>query len=291
MTLGVIRWLGPLVLAVVATWTIDRATARRGLTPPAFLPADAPVAALRRALAMTALAFVLFVGVFAPLGLIGLEPATGPIDLETHQLFQLHVLFMLALLAWYLLGFTGGTARSAGLDWRSAWRRQLGLGLEGAGRELALGAGLGLAAWLAVLSTLMLVGSLVYLIGGQDALPDTPPPAVVWVAGLPLAVRVGISLSAGIVEEVFFRGFLQPRIGIGLSTVFFVLAHMSYEQPLMLVGISLLSLIFAGLVRWRQSIWAAIAAHAVFDGIQLLFVIPQLLEFLEPGATGAAPLG
>jgi hypothetical protein len=62
-----------------------------------------------------------------------------------------------------------------------------------------------------------------------------------------------VSLSAGFVEEIFFRGFLQPRVGIALSTAFFVLAHVSYGQPLMLVGIALLSLIFGFLVRWRQT--------------------------------------
>ena len=142
-----------------------------------------------------------------------------------------------------------------------------------------------------VLVVLILVGSAVYLLGGEEALPQSPPPVVVWIAALPLAVRLAVSLSAGVVEEVFFRGFLQPRIGIGLSTGAFVLAHLSYEQQLMLVGITLLSLIFAALVRWRQSIWAAIAAHTAFDSVQLVFVIPQLLDFLQPGAPGPTPIG
>ncbi len=51
----------------------------------------------------------------------------------------------------------------------------------------------------------------------------------------------------------------------------------------MLVGVTLLSLVFAYIVRWRQSIWAAIVAHAVFDAIQLLFVIPWALRYLPGG--------
>jgi len=94
-------------------------------------------------------------------------------------------------------------------------------------------------------------------------------------------VRLLISLSAGVVEETFFRGFLQPRVGILLSTLLFVLAHFSYGQPLMLVGIGTLSLIYAFLVRWRQNIWPAIAAHALFDGVQLLVVIPAALRLME----------
>jgi membrane protease YdiL (CAAX protease family) len=91
-----------------------------------------------------------------------------------------------------------------------------------------------------------------------------------------------LALSAGLVEELFFRGFLQPRVGIALSTVFFSMAHLSYDQPFMLVGVTFLSLLFAMIVRFRQNLWAAVAAHAVFDGVQLLVVIPFALKFL-PG--------
>ena len=102
-----------------------------------------------------------------------------------------------------------------------------------------------------------------------------------WIAGLPVALWVLASLSAGVVEETFFRGFLQPRIGLLASSLLFVLAHASYGQPFMLVGVTLLSVIFGLLVRWRQSIWAAIAAHVLFDAIQLLVVIPAALRLLE----------
>lgn len=96
-----------------------------------------------------------------------------------------------------------------------------------------------------------------------------------------MGVRLALSLSAGVVEETFFRGFLQPRVGIATSTILFVLAHMSYEQPFMLLGVSFLSILFAMLVRWRQNIWAAMTAHAVFDAIQLLFVIPNAMEMFQ----------
>ena len=93
--------------------------------------------------------------------------------------------------------------------------------------------------------------------------------------------RLAVSVSAGVVEETFFRGFLQPRVGIGLSTALFTLAHLSYDQPFMLVGVALLSLIFAFLVRWRQNLWAAITAHALFDALQLLVVIPTTLRWMQ----------
>ena len=92
-------------------------------------------------------------------------------------------------------------------------------------------------------------------------------------------------------EETFFRGFLQPRVGIALSTALFVLAHASYEQPLMLVGITLLSLVYGFLVKWRQNIWPAITAHVLFDAVQLTVVIPKALELLPQNGGGElAPL-
>ena len=85
-------------------------------------------------------------------------------------------------------------------------------------------------------------------------------------------------LSAGVVEELFFRGLLQPRVGLVFATVLFACAHLSYDQPFLLVGVSLLSVAYGLLVRWRQSLWAAMVAHFVFDAIQLLVVIPLVLE-------------
>jgi membrane protease YdiL (CAAX protease family) len=145
-----------------------------------------------------------------------------------------------------------------------------------------LGVLAGLAAWALVLTVLIAIAGLVYLAGAEKSLPQTPPAAIPWIAGQPFLLKVFLALSAGAVEESFFRGFLQPRIGIALSTLFFAMAHLSYDQPFMLVGVTLLSLLFAFIVRWRQSLWAAIAAHAVFDAVQLLVVIPFALKFL-PG--------
>jgi membrane protease YdiL (CAAX protease family) len=148
-------------------------------------------------------------------------------------------------------------------------------------REIGLGVGLGLAAWVAVLAAILAIAGVIMALGGKDVVPRQPPALIPLIAALPFGVRLAVSLSAGIVEETFFRGFLQPRVGIVLSTALFALAHLSYGQPFMLVGITLLSLIYGFLVRWRQSVWAAIAAHALFDSVQLLVVIPAALRLLE----------
>jgi len=158
-------------------------------------------------------------------------------------------------------------------------------------REIGLGLGLGLAAWVAVLAAILAIAGVILALGGKDVVPRQPPALIPLIAALPFGVRFLVSLSAGVVEETFFRGFLQPRVGILLSTAVFALAHLAYGQPFMLVGVTLLSLIYGLLVRWRQSIWAAIAAHALFDGIQLLVVVPAVLKLTGMGAKGTAFLG
>jgi membrane protease YdiL (CAAX protease family) len=166
----------------------------------------------------------------------------------------------------------------------SLWRQfqaQFGFLAPDVPREIGAGILLGIGAWAAVLLGAVLLGMLIWALGGADAMPRKPPDLIPWIAALPIGFRLLISLSAGVVEETFFRGFLQPRIGIVLSTGLFVLAHFSYGQPFMLVGIALLSLIYAWIVRWRQNIWPAIAAHTLFDGIQLVVVIPAMLRLLQ----------
>ena len=144
-----------------------------------------------------------------------------------------------------------------------------------------MGLAAGVAGWLGVLVALLAIGGLLTLLGEGSLLPTEPPAVVPWIAALPVGLRLGVSVSAGVFEELFFRAFLQPRVGVALSSAGFVLAHVAYEQPMMLIGVSLLSLLFAALLAWRRSVWAAIVAHTLFDAVQLLVVVPLALELLE----------
>src|SRR5690606_33147310 len=126
----------------------------------------------------------------------------------------------------------------------------------------------------------VLTALLAAAVGVEHWLPDRPAAALPWMAGLPLALRATLALSAGAVEETFFRGLLQPRVGLPVSTALFAIAHLSWEQPFMLLGVTLLSVFYGLVARWRQSVLAPIAAHFVFDAIQLLIVIPAVLREL-----------
>jgi len=299
---GAPRLLLALLLAVATALAVDRWTAARGFEPPGF---ERP---WRRAAALAVLVSIFFVAVFLPMALFGLERAPlSPDDVTTPRLFLLQGLLVLALVLWFLLGFAGtapralagadpsaepGTAPEAelgtgpetapriGEGLAATFARQLGLASERPLVELGIGLGAGVAGWLLVILLMLAVMALVWALGGEELLPTEPPELVPWVAGLPLATRAAIALTAGVVEELFFRGLLQPRVGIALSSALFVLAHLSYEQPFMLIGIAALSLVFAWLVAWRRTILPAIAAHAAFDLIQLLIVVPQVLKRL-----------
>lgn len=284
-----LRLLGPLALAALVAHLILRQAERRGLQAPLLRPrerrseerpADLEPSPwrYRRGLVLLLLSGVLFFGVLYPLGTIGLEQEVDLESLSTPQLFVTHALLLAGLAGWYWLGFAGLTRQPG-----AGWRDQLGLRAENLRHELGIGVLAGIAGWLGAVAIMMVLALVLLALGGGSLVPEEPPVLVAWIAGLPVWVRLLISLSAGVVEEVFFRGFLQPRVGVLLSTILFTTAHLTYEQPLMLVAIVFLSMLFAWLVRWRQSLYSAMTAHAVFDALQLLVVIPLVLRLAGQG--------
>jgi len=265
-----LRLLIPALLAAGAALWVDRTTAARGFFPPGFDEL------WRRIAALAVLASIFFLGIFLPIGMIGAEQPPMPEHVSTPRLFLLQGLLVLSLVAWFVLGYAGRTHQPL----PGLFARQFGWRAEQPWTEIGLGIAAGIAGWLVVIALMVVVAMVIYLLGGESLVPKKPPELVPIIAGLPFLIRLSIGLSAGVVEESFFRGFLQPRVGIALSTGMFVLAHLSYEQPFMLLGICALSLLFAGLVRWRGSVLASVAAHATFDLVQLLVIIPWVLERL-----------
>lgn len=81
-----------------------------------------------------------------------------------------------------------------------------------------------------------------------------------------------IGLTAGIGEEVLFRGAIQPRFGILISTVLWVLLHTQYELTWVILGLFLMG-IMLGLIRKYVSTTAAIITHAVYNALVVLLQI------------------
>jgi uncharacterized protein len=78
-----------------------------------------------------------------------------------------------------------------------------------------------------------------------------------------------LGLSAGIGEEVLFRGALQPRFGIALTTLFWVLLHTQYELTWVMLGLVLMGFML-GWIRNRYGTVAAIITHAVYNALVVL---------------------
>ena len=282
----------PLVLlvpAMVATLWIDRRTEALGQTPPGFLQPG------RRLVVFSALAFVFWLTIFLPLLSLGEVPEFDPEKVSFAAVFLVQALLFAVLVLWYTLGFGfGAGAGPVEENPQKAWPRilqELGLPRVDWRQELGVGLVAGVLAWGLVLMAAMLLGAIFLVLGGDSWIEQEPPGAIVWLAGLPVGHRLLVSLSAGVFEEIFFRGFLQGRIGIFAATLFFIAGHAGYGQPFMFFGLAILSTIYGLLTWWRGSVWAAIVAHFVFDAIQLLVVIPWSLQMMAtPPAEGSLAL-
>ncbi len=259
---------------------VDQASAAKGLLARPLRPAESGATSPRRFVYLSLLLLTLYLGVFQVLSLIGLSQDVELDGIASWQLFSLHFVFVCFLVSHWLL-----SQGASVLEGDEPGDRRLEEGREVSrarswATELLLGTLVGAGLWAAVLLTLLLIGGFWSQLTGNE--PSGEVPAMVeWIGTQPLALRLAVALSAGVVEETFFRGYLQARVGVLASTLLFVVAHFSYGQPLLLVGVSLLSLAFAALVVWRRSVLAAIAAHTVFDVIQLVVVIPTVLGALE----------
>jgi len=150
--------------------------------------------------------------------------------------------------------------------------------------DIARGAFIGLAGWLLTIVTATVLLGVWYLVTrrlGAESGSNAISPTIEWLVSRPLSVKLLIVASAMVVEELFFRSFLQTRVGPVAATLMFTAAHGAYGQPLMLVGILVISTVLSITFARFRSVLPCIAAHGVFDAIQLFVVIPFILRQLH----------
>ncbi len=96
----------------------------------------------------------------------------------------------------------------------------------------------------------------------------------------PLAA-FAVGLSAGIGEELLFRGALQPRLGLVLTSLLFAIGHAHYGLSPAMVEVFVVGLVL-GLVRRRTNTTACIVIHAGYNFLDLLLLpyFPYLLSAL-----------
>ena len=219
----------------------------------------------RRTVAVSLLAAVLLLTVAIPFaaGFAGAQPETE--NLTVVSLFAVHAILLFFLACYYAL-----SGRRSLVDFLKL-RSQKPLA------DLAAGIMIGSAGWLlTILAALGAVG-LWWLIrrstpGAEEG--GAVSPTILWIVSQPVWVKVAIVVSAMVVEELFFRSFLQTRVGPLAATLMFTAAHGAYGQPLVLIGILVISAVLSLAFAIYGNVLPCIVAHGVFDSIQMFVLIP-----------------
>lgn len=84
-----------------------------------------------------------------------------------------------------------------------------------------------------------------------------------------------LSFCAGFGEEIFFRGAIQPLVGIWITAIFFVAIHGYFSLKNNALNIFAIGLtLFIALLGWAArdfTIWHAIAGHFSYDLVLLMY--------------------
>jgi uncharacterized protein len=102
------------------------------------------------------------------------------------------------------------------------------------------------------------------------------------IVSLPLWIRASLVFTAGVCEEVLFRGYAIERLklltgniwsGALVGTVFFALAHAPlYGFSSGLIVVALIGAALAAVYAWRRNLAGCIALHWLIDGFSLLIL-------------------
>ncbi|MCX6767393.1 MAG: CPBP family intramembrane metalloprotease [Candidatus Micrarchaeota archaeon] len=87
----------------------------------------------------------------------------------------------------------------------------------------------------------------------------------------PLALLVAVSFGP-LAEELFFRGYLQKRVGVLLTSAVFAFLHRGYGSVAEVLAAFVVSMIFGHYVRKNNSILPPFIAHALYNAMSVLVV-------------------
>jgi membrane protease YdiL (CAAX protease family) len=187
-----------------------------------------------------------------------------------YSLFLLHVILIIFLFGWWAVSGRPGI------------REFLNIRHERPGEVVAIGVAVGVGGWIFTIIMALLVALLLKNVGVLEEAPQ-PPPMIGWMAALPIWKKALIILSAMTVEEAFFRSFLQKRVGLLASTILFALAHFTYGNPLLLIGVTVISLIIGATFYRTKNVLPGVLAHGVFDAVQLFVIVPIAFRMMGAG--------
>lgn len=140
-------------------------------------------------------------------------------------------------------------------------------------RHLAEGFG-----WfIAVIATVLVIVMAEYALFGQPAENEL----LQQLQGLAIPVAVLVAVTAGVGEEILFRGVLLRLMrdswwGVGVQAVLFGFAHAGYGTLTQVLAPLAIGVLFGVVVKWRRSLWVVIIAHTLYDLMALL--LPRFLD-------------
>jgi membrane protease YdiL (CAAX protease family) len=152
------------------------------------------------------------------------------------------------------------------------------------GEAVMTGFAVGVGGWVLTLGLAVIIALILMATGVIPKNPPQPSPMIGWMAALPLWKKGLIVFSAMTVEEAFFRGWLQKRIGLIASTLLFSLAHSGLGQPLLLIGVAIISLVIGFTFYRTKNLIPGMIAHGIFDSVQLFVLIPVVFKLAGMGA-------
>ena len=221
----------------------------------------------RRAGALVALGVTLAATTILPAFSLG-----RPIDPARLSLLSILALQQLLALLPALLVAAGGATSAPGFP------RAVDAGPLA--RQARIGLVVGFAGWgLTVAAGLVVLGVLRF--AGVDEVRPIPP-LVRWLASQPFGSRLVLVAAAMTVEEVFFRSFLQRRLGAVPASILFLVSHGGYGDPLFFVGLLAITVVLSETFERTGSVVAPMVAHGVFDAVQLLVILPSAVRLI-PG--------
>ncbi len=187
-----------------------------------------------------------------------------------YSLFLLHAILVAFLIGWWLM------TRRPRID------EFLNIRTEHAGEAVMTGFAVGVGGWVV---TIVIAIAVALILTAAGIIPKNlqPSPMIGWMAALPLWKKATIVLSAMTIEEAFFRGWLQKRIGLIASTLLFALAHSGLGQPLLLIGVFIISLIIGFTFYRTKNLIPGVIAHGIFDAVQLFVIIPIVFRMTGLG--------
>jgi membrane protease YdiL (CAAX protease family) len=102
---------------------------------------------------------------------------------------------------------------------------------------------------------------------GTDRLLPLPEGEEQEFRGLSMFTIVLVTLLSGFCEEVFFRGAMQPVLGIWITSLLFGLGHITSWQRALITGF--FGLLMGAAALYFGNLWVPIMAHMTNNFIQL----------------------